>query len=181
MNRKRFSILIIIIVGLSGYIIFSCTPHSVPPPLPVLPVPSEKQLAWQELEMYAFVHFTTNTFTNKEWGFGNESPEVFNPSQLDVNQWVKTIKDAGMKALILTCKHHDGFCLWPSAYTNIYTIGSQFHHHEWHGLLFWDLIQPFFMFIVGVGMYLSYMHRTERGDNYNVILKHVLVRSLLLL
>lgn len=117
MNMKRFSILIII-VGLSGCLIFSCTTHSVSPPLPVFPVPTEKQLAWQELEMYAFVHFTTNTFTNKEWGFGNESPDVFNPSQLDVNQWVKTIKEAGMKALILTCKHHDGFCLWPSAFTD---------------------------------------------------------------
>lgn len=114
---NKLSILALII-GLIGYIMASCSTSMVAPPSSVLPVPSEKQLAWHELEMYAFVHFTTNTFTDKEWGFGNESPEVFNPSHLDVNQWVKTIKDAGMKALILTCKHHDGFCLWPSAYTD---------------------------------------------------------------
>lgn len=107
-----------IIIGLTGYLMFSCSTHKVKPPSAVFPVPSEKQLMWHELEMYAFVHFTTNTFTDKEWGYGNERPEVFNPTQLDVNQWVKTIKDAGMKALILTCKHHDGFCLWPSAYTD---------------------------------------------------------------
>ena len=111
-------LLILIIIGLTGYILGSCSTPKVAPPSPVLPVPSEKQLAWQELEMYAFVHFTTNTFTDKEWGFGNESPDVFNPTNLDVNQWVRIIKDAGMKAIILTCKHHDGFCLWPSAYTD---------------------------------------------------------------
>src|SRR5674476_861711 len=114
---NKLSILVLII-GLSWYIMVSCSTSKVAPPSSVLPMPSEKQLAWHELEIYAFVHFTTNTFTDKEWGFGNESPEVFNPSHLDVNQWVKTIKDAGMKALILTCKHHDGFCLWPSAYTD---------------------------------------------------------------
>ena len=65
--------------------------------------------------------------------------------------------------------------------TWIHTIGKQFHHHEWHGLLFWDLIQPFFMFIVGVALYLSYQQRTKRGDSYNTILKHICLRSILLL
>ncbi len=113
---NKLSIFTIIIV-FPGYLMFSCISKTIPPPSASLPVPTEKQLAWHELEMYAFVHFTTNTFTDKEWGYGNENPEVFNPTQLNVDQWVKTIKDAGMKALILTCKHHDGFCLWPSAYT----------------------------------------------------------------
>src|SRR4030042_6653522 len=79
--------------------------------------PSPPQLAWQQMELIAFIHFTVNTFTDKEWGDGTESPSIFNPTQLDTRQWAKICKDAGMKMIILTAKHHDGFCLWPSKYT----------------------------------------------------------------
>ncbi len=82
-----------------------------------LPKPSARQLTWQQSETNAFLHFTVNTFTDKEWGDGTESPAIFKPTKMDVRQWIKALKEAGFKTAIITAKHHDGFCLWPSKYT----------------------------------------------------------------
>lgn len=86
-------------------------------------VPSPRQIAWQQTEYYGFIHFGINTMTNLEWGFGDESLELFNPMELDGELWVKQLKEAQMQGVILTCKHHDGFCLWPTATTD-YSVAN---------------------------------------------------------
>ncbi|MCD7977705.1 MAG: alpha-L-fucosidase [Tannerellaceae bacterium] len=96
---------------------FSACEHSVTPPEPYGAIPSAYQMEWQKMEYYMFAHFGPNTFTNVEWGNGEEDPKVFNPTNLDCRQWAATAKAAGMKGIIITAKHHDGFCLWPSEYS----------------------------------------------------------------
>ena len=119
MNRREF-------VGTSLSAAGLARSTFVEPPVPYPPGPSPRQLAWHELEFYGFLHFTLNTFTNREWGDGDESPALFNPTAFDADQIVGAAKDGGMKGLILTCKHHDGFCLWPSRYTEHSVKNSPF-------------------------------------------------------
>jgi alpha-L-fucosidase len=99
----------------AGSIFLSC--HQIKAPVPFGPVPSENQMRWQEMEYYAFIHFSLNTYTDQSWGYGNEDVNLFNPKELDCRQWARICKEAGMKGIILTAKHHCGFCLWPSKYT----------------------------------------------------------------
>ncbi|MEO6633818.1 MAG: alpha-L-fucosidase, partial [Mucilaginibacter sp.] len=86
-------------------------------PVPYGPVPSANQMRWQEMQYYAFVHLSLNTYTDQSWGYGNEDIKLFNQTALDCRQWARTCKNAGMKGIIITAKHHCGFCLWPSKYT----------------------------------------------------------------
>ena len=102
---------------LAGFPAALAAARPAPPPSPYGAVPSPRQLAWHELEFTAFLHFTVNTFTNKEWGYGDEDPNLFNPEAFDPDAIVGALADAGMRGVILTCKHHDGFCLWPTKTT----------------------------------------------------------------
>jgi len=130
-------------------ILFSCdSTYNV-----VEPIPSNRQKIWQEMEYYAFIHFNMNTFTNKEWGYGDESPSTFNPTSLDTDQWAEVIKNSGMKGIIITAKHHDGFALWPSNYTSHSVKNSPWKNGE--GDLIKDLEKSCRKFGLKLGIYLS--------------------------
>ena len=96
---------------------FSISFAQLKTPAPVDPIPTENQMRWQEMEYYAFIHFSLNTYTDQSWGYGDEDVNLFNPTELDCRQWTRICREAGMKGIIITAKHHCGFCLWPSEYT----------------------------------------------------------------
>ena len=146
---KLFSLQLLIVIT---FFSFSCS-KEVPPPAPIGPLPSTQQLNWHELEYYAFVHFNMNTFTDMEWGLGGESPILFNPTELDTRQWARVAKEAGMKGIILTAKHHDGFSLWPSAYTEHSVKNSPWKNGE--GDVIKELAAACKEYGLKMGLYLS--------------------------
>ncbi len=124
---------------------------------PVQIVPSPRQLRHQELEFYGFLHFGMNTFTDREWGDGTESPALFAPEKIDAWQWVGALKAAGMRGAILTCKHHDGFCLWPSRYTE-HSVQNSPHQ----GDVVREVEQACRFYGLAFGIYLSPWDRHEK-------------------
>ena len=139
--------------------------------IPVInPIPSKKQVDWQALEYYGFIHFNMNTFTNLEWGEGQENPINFNPTNLDCNQWARIAKNAGMKGLILTVKHHDGFALYPSKFT-MHTVAKS-NWKNGKGDVVKDLSEACKKYGIKLGIYLSPWDRNHPDygtDKYNLI------------
>lgn len=181
--KKEYSFTLFagIVLGLSA-----C--KSVEAPVAILPVPTPKQVEWQKMETYAFVHFGLNTFNDREWGFGDSDPDTFNPTRLDCEQWVQTFVKAGMKGVIFTAKHHDGFCLWPTRLTEYCIRNTPYKNGKGdivrelseackkHGIKFGIYLSPWDRNHAGYGTreYVDYYHKqlrellTNYGDLFEV-------------
>lgn len=133
------------------------------------PRPTPQQLAWQREELAMFVHFTVNTFTDREWGDGTESPRIFDPSKLDARQWARTAKRNGFGSMVLTAKHHDGFCLWPTRTTEHCVRNSPWRDGK--GDVVREFVDACRTEGLGVGFYLSPWDRNAasygQGEAYN--------------
>ena len=154
MKKKILSLASITLAMITG-----CQ-EPVEAPSALLPTPTPQQVNWQKMETYAFVHFGMNTFNNKEWGYGDAKLESFCPSRLDCEQWVQTFVKAGMKGVIITAKHHDGFCLWPTEYTD-YNI-SNTPYKDGKGDIVGELAAACKKYGIKFGVYLSPWDRNHK-------------------
>ena len=151
----------------------------VTPPAPYGALPSDAQVEWQKMEYNMFVHFGPNTFTSAEWGDGTESADVFNPTDLDCRQWAATAKAAGMKGVIITAKHHDGFCLWPNPVSQ-HTV-AQSSWRDGQGDVLKELSEACKEFGLGFGIYISPWDRNDPhygSDAYNDVFVKTLEHAL---
>ena len=142
------------------------------------PIPTAQQLEWQQLETYAFIHFGLNTFNDMEWGYGNTPSHTFNPTNMDCGQWVLTLKACGMKGVIFTAKHHDGFCLWPTETTD-YSIKNTYYKNG-EGDLVRELSEACKKHGLKFGLYLSPWdrHQAEYGREGYVSIYHQQIEEL---
>jgi alpha-L-fucosidase len=168
---RRTTTLVIALIGLA---LASCTQR----PERSYPIPTRQQLEWQQIETYAFIHFGLNTFNDMEWGYGNTPSHTFNPTQLDCEQWVLTLKACGMKGVILTAKHHDGFCLWPTETTD-YCIKNTYYKGG-EGDLVKELSEACKKHGLKFGLYLSPWdrHQSEYGYEGYVSVYHQQIEEL---
>ena len=156
---------------------FSCARIDAPAPYGVLP--TEAQVEWQKMEYNLFMHFGPNTFTGAEWGSGQEKAELFNPTAMDCGQWTSIAKAAGMKGIIITAKHHDGFCLWPNPVSR-HTV-AQSSWRDGKGDVLKDLSEACDEYDLGFGVYISPWDRNDPHygtDEYNEVFVKTLESAL---